>query len=629
MYFLTLNFRPMIKFFTRCFALLLLVTAGATYSFAQGVFFTETFNGGFPANWTSVVRLGNNQPSSAWTYTTDGAQGPFATADLASTTASNGWMIFDSDLNCNEGVGQDAWLISPAINASDKSRVFLSFETYYRRFLCRANVRVGTNLNNLDSWATIDVFPGIANNAFGGGDASVNPTIKTFNISQWAAGQSTVYFAFQFLSTSAVSSSALIGCAYNWQVDDVTLTDQDLSVQHDMRVNPFFARAPNAVTPSSQREPFGFIADVQNLGAQTAQSSTLAVSIRNADNNVIFTSSVNYGSIGPDSTAENVFFPNEFTPPATPGELYTGSYALTLNSATDENPANNTRTFQFAVSDTTFSKELGAGLGGFSATNNNSYSWGNIYFVPNGNGLAANSVSFAIGNATALAGRNITTLLYKWNGDTNGDDQVNPAEYGGAPLAFNSYEVAGTEQGLITIPVDLDGSQIPLENNAHYMIAIQYATEDNVTMSTLATNQLDYTGMWFYSDSLGRARYASAFDPGNDGTYGLLFTIVPVVRLNIGPITSTKEPALVAGSVSVFPNPANEEVKVAFNLESPSAEVELSIMDASGKVVRTERYQNLYRDQLTINTAQLPAGAYNVRIRTTQGVTVQRIVVQH
>ncbi|HRF37685.1 MAG TPA: T9SS type A sorting domain-containing protein, partial [Saprospiraceae bacterium] len=102
-----------------------------------------------------------------------------------------------------------------------------------------------------------------------------------------------------------------------------------------------------------------------------------------------------------------------------------------------------------------------------------------------------------------------------------------------------------------------------------------------------------------------------------------------VIRLNIGPLTSVQEPALAAGAVSVFPNPANEEVKVAFKLDAPSAEVEVSIMDLSGKVLRTERHQNLFRDQLTINTAQLPAGAYNVRIRTEQGVAVQRVVVQH
>lgn len=621
----------MIKSFTRLFSLSMLVLASVAQVNGQGVFFSETF-ASFPATWTSVVRVGNNQPSSAWFHTTEGPTGPFATADLNATTANNGWMIFDSDLNCNIGVGQDAWLISPAIDASDKAVVFLRFQTYYRRFLDVANVRVGTNLNDLDNWATIDVFPGLTNNQFGGGDATVNPTIKEFNISQWAAGQAQVYFAFQFLSTSAVSSSADIGCAYSWQVDDVELTSQDLTIVNDMRVNTFFARAINTITPASQLEPMGFLADIENIGAGDQTGATLTATIENADEEVIFTSTINYGAIAADSVAENVFFPTQFTPPGTPGEAYTGKYTLTLNGTTDERPDNNVREFDFIVSDTTFAKELGSNLGGFSATSTSSYSWGNIYYVPNGDGYVASTVSFALGNAEALAGRSVTTLLYKWNGDLNDDGQVNPAEYGSAPISFNSYTIEGTETGanaLITIPIDIDGNQIALEDNSYYLLAIQYTTEDNVTMSTLATNQIDYTGMWFYTDSLGSPRYGSAFDPGNTGTYGFVFTVSPLIRLNIGALVSTEELPLPAGAVAVFPNPANEQIVLDLNFEQSTPLVDITVMDITGKTVITERRQNIQQEQLALNSARLPAGTYNVRIRTNQGVTVKRIVVQH
>ncbi len=622
----------MMKFFTRCFAFVCFVAFGASQSFGQDVFFSEDFDGAFPADWTSVVRLGNGQPSEAWFHTTVGATGPFSqtTPALQSTTADNGWMIFDSDLNCNEGVGQDAWLISPAIDASDKEIVFIRFQTFYRRFLDRGNLRVGTDLNNLDSWATIDVFPGLANNAYGGGDATVNPTLKFFNISEWAAGESAFYFAFQFLSTTAVSTSNLIGCAYSWQVDDVELTDQDLTIQNDMRVNSnFFAIAPNAVTPASQVEPFGFIADIQNVGGATQESSTLTLAIENADEEVIFTSTLNYGSIAPDSLAENVFFPDEFTPPAVPDEIYFGTYTLAIDGADDEVPDNNFREFSFVVSDSVFSKELGQGLGGRRASGNLSYSWGNIYYVPNGEGLAANSISFALANADRLPGRSLVTYLYKWNGDTNGDDQINPAEYGQAPVAFNSYEVQGDENGLITVPVDIDGNQIALEDGAHYIAVIQFATEVNDTMFLLSTDRFNYSAMAFYSDSLDRPRYGSAIDSGNSGTYDYVFTVVPVVRLNIGPLVSVQEQPLPAGAVSVFPNPADEQFVLSLNLDSPSSKVEISIMDISGKVLSLGRYQNLYREQLTIPTAKLPSGTYTVKVRTDKGVTTKRLVVQH
>ncbi len=575
--------------------------------------------------------LGNNQPSSAWIHTTVGPTGAFATAPLASTTASNGWMVFDSDLNCNIGVGQDAWLISPAVNTTGRETVFLSFQTFYRNFYDVANVRVGTNLNNLSSWATFPVFPGVGPNAFGGGSANVNPQIINLDLTSAAAGQAAVYFAFQFRSTTNEGPANLIGCAYAWQIDDVALLAGDPRAPNDMRVNDFFAFAPNAATPASQLEPFGFIADIQNVGSATQSASTLTVRIENSNEVEIFSTSINYGSIASDSTAENVFFPVQFTPPAVP-DIYLGSYTLTLASGPDANPANNVKEFEFAVTDTTFSKELYATRTVAPAADDN-YAYGNVYFMPNGNNFRASSVSFRMGNASQVAGRSLTTLLYKWNGDINGDLRANPAEYGSAPIAFNSYTIVGDEAfNTVNIPIDLDNNIIPLENNAYYIIVVQYTTEDDQAFFLLANDDYDYQATYFYSDSLGAPRYAGALDVGNTNTYSLLgfgFDIVPVVRLHIQPITSTQEELLAASSVSVFPNPANEQFTLSLNLDAPSSQVEISVMDVSGKVLSVQRYQNLYREKLTIPTAQLPSGTYNIRVRTDKGIVVKRMVVQH
>lgn len=625
----------MIKFFTRCFALVLLLAMGASHSYGQTPFYSENFANGIPAGWTNVDATSLAAQAVIFQHSTDpaavavAALGYTPSSTFGSATAANGYIWANSDRGLASAPAEDhtTRLTTTAINCSGQNIVYLRLQSLIGVFDYDAstNVKIRVSNNNGTSWTDFVPFPCLVTGAAAPPCTrwSANPEIVGINISSVAANRPAVLIQFEWIG----------GWDYFWAIDDIELLNQDLSIQNDMQVNTFFARAPNAITPASQLEPFGFVADVKNNGRLTAASSTLTVSIKNAGNTEIFSSSVNYGSIAPDSTAENVFFTNEFTPPNAPGELYTGSYTIALNGATDEVASNDSRTFQFAVSDTVFSKEFNTGLvglryGGAGGTTR-SYSWGNIYYVPNGDGMAANSVSFRLANASQLAGRTISTFLYRWQGDLNGDDQINLAEYGGAPLSFNSYEITGAETGIVTIPVDLDGNQIPLEDGYHYFIAVQYATEDEQFMFMAATQQLDYTGMWFYTDSLNRPRYAAAADVGNTGTYFLTFNAVPVIRLNIGPLTSVQEPALAAGAVSVFPNPANEEVKVAFKLDAPSAEVEVSIMDLSGKVLRTERHQNLFRDQLTINTAQLPAGAYNVRIRTEQGVAVQRVVVQH
>lgn len=44
----------MIKFFTRCFALVLLLAMGASHSYGQTPFYSEDFANGIPAGWTNV-----------------------------------------------------------------------------------------------------------------------------------------------------------------------------------------------------------------------------------------------------------------------------------------------------------------------------------------------------------------------------------------------------------------------------------------------------------------------------------------------------------------------------------------------------------------------------------------------
>ncbi len=629
----TKKLEPMIQSITRCFsALALLVACSVGYVWGQTPFFTETFGGpDFPAGWTSVVQQGNNQPTSAWFRTTTGPAGDFPISPLASTTAANGWMIFDSDLNCNIGVGQNAWLISPPLNTTGRTQIFLKFQTFYRNFYDVCNVRVGTNLNDLNNWATFPVFPNVAPNAYGGGSANVNPQNININISSAAADQAQVYFAFQFRSTPGDGPGNLIGCAYAWQVDDVELLEGDPRAPNDMRVNTFFAFAPNAATPVSQRESFGFIADIQNVGSQAQPGSTLSVIIENSDEEEIYRDSIRYGSIAVDSVAENVFFPNEYTPLDIAG-VYFGRYELTLDSGPDANPENNFQEFIFAITDSTFSKELYATRSVAPAADE-SYTYGNVFYVPNGDNFAASSISFRVANASQLTGRSVTLLLYKWNGDVNDNFRVDPAEYENVPIAFNSYIFTGDEQfNIITVPVNEDNSVASLESDKYYIAAVQYATDDDQAFFLLANDDFDYAATVFYTDSLDKPRYASALDVGNSGSFSLIgfgYDIVPVVRLNIRSLTNTQEPTLDPAAVAVYPNPADHHATLALNLEAPSAEVEIIIMDVAGKVLSVQRHQNLQREQLNLSTAHLPSGAYNVRVRTDKGVAVKRLLVQH
>lgn len=615
------------------FATLCLVMASLGSSWAQGVFYSEDFGGSFPTDWTRTEVVGNGQPSANWIYTTTGAAGPFATADIASTTAANGWMIFDSDLNCNDPEGQDAWLISPPINTLGKEDVWLKFQTFFRSFNDRPQVRVGSDMGNLESWATIEVFPGISVNEFGGsvdGNPSLNPQIIQLNLSEWAANQSAVRFAFQFLSSADTQNGGnLTGCGYNWQIDDVELTDIDPRPANDMRVNGFFAVAPNAATPANQLEPFGFIADIANIGSQTQNNVKLVMSITNSGGTEVFRDSLIYGSVASDSTAENVFFEELFLPGTTP-DVYTATYSLSLNGVTDTDPSNNLQSFDFLVTDTLFAKELGATTS-VAPASDNSFSYGNVFFVPNA-GQSARHITFGVANPEDLGGRSVTTFLYKWDGTTPNGRDVEAGSYEIA--AVNSYFFTGNEgTDLITIPVDIDGNDIPLDANSYYIAMVQYSADDDVNCFLLGADNYDYSAMNFISDSLDAPRYGAILDVSNTGTLDLLgfgLDLVPVVRLSTtGGTVATIEPQLPDNAVRVFPNPVKDVATLEFNLENNAENVNVKVVDMASRTLQNYSYEHLRNERVQLNVKDLANGTYFVRVRTDFGVRTLKLSVQH
>lgn len=80
--------------------------------------------------------------------------------------------------------------------------------------------------------------------------------------------------------------------------------------------------------------------------------------------------------------------------------------------------------------------------------------------------------------------------------------------------------------------------------------------------------------------------------------------------------------------VKVFPNPATEEVKLAFNTEKVYSNSEIQIVDLSGRIVYTEKVET--KDGLiAINISTIPSGVYVCNL-VGDGVIIARdkIIVQ-
>ena len=74
-------------------------------------------------------------------------------------------------------------------------------------------------------------------------------------------------------------------------------------------------------------------------------------------------------------------------------------------------------------------------------------------------------------------------------------------------------------------------------------------------------------------------------------------------------------------SVSIYPNPATDQITVSSEEEI----TELEILDQVGKAVF---YQNSGKNSLTLNTSAYPSGIYFLRVRSANGMSTKKLIIQ-
>jgi hypothetical protein len=81
-----------------------------------------------------------------------------------------------------------------------------------------------------------------------------------------------------------------------------------------------------------------------------------------------------------------------------------------------------------------------------------------------------------------------------------------------------------------------------------------------------------------------------------------------VQTIQVGTTSTTEQDAL-AYRFNVFPNPAQDEVNVSFNLDQ-SRLVRVSVVNSIGQVLRSQNLGQRQSGQERITLNQLPAGIY-------------------
>ncbi len=570
-----------------------------------------------------------------WAPTGEANDGAFSGgAFINSQTPCNGAAAFDSDFwdnggdDSNLGGGpcialQVGELISPTIDvsASTAPGISLVFTQCLRQF--QSTYWVGWSTDDGVTWDSV-----LINDQYPVNSSNINEIVRIPLVG--AAGTSTLRVKFRLEANY-----------YYWIIDDVRIVEQE---GYNLKVNEnFYAIAPNYQFPAGQTDPIPFLADISNIGSLDQDNVVLTASVKDPDQNEIFSATLDYGTVAANSIVENVPFDDMFMP--TGSEVigdYTGTYSISSDSA-DFDESDNTISYSFGITENVFSKETGA-LGGvwpgsdaWDPGEPHSWAYGNVFYVKentdaSGNPMVLASGSFSLSNADELAGRTINLSLYTWV-DDDGDGNAQPSERTRVALGF--YIIEGTEalEDEIVVPMLSFPDQEPyvFEPNTYYILMVEYLTEDEQDFFVGANDEMDYGAMGFVTDMLGMPRFAGMIGADQDlsnETYSSFFSgFIPSVNMYVDFVTGTDELPL-GNEMGLSPNPAREYVNLSFDLEKAYEEAEVQIFDLNGRLVLRRQLNTVQNGELQLSLQGLEAGSYTLKLVTEDGALSRKLIVQ-
>ena len=557
-----------------------------------------------PANWA----VSNTAGGFDWVIGTNPASGSFPLAEIVSTTAANGYAMFDSDLNCiDPGALGDQTAMLTTANAITKAAgvgVVVQFEQNYNQWQGQCFVEVSADGI---TWVSQEV------NA---GGATANPEVTRVSFADAAISAATsVYLQFKYLGA----------CDYAWYVDDVQMEEQpalDLKfneAHHTYSIDNDYTESSTDLTqiPYSHAPSMHFWGTSTNMGSQDRNNCTMNVDVTTPSGNatVVGTMTVDIPAGGVDS----VVWAGD-APPNDAGNYHPtekGTYTFTMYNTSDETEAitgNDTIIKTVMLSDSTYAKDDG----NMNSTSNR-LMWyqrsGTVYEMAADGNLS--SVSVGIQTRTESVGNILQMEL--WIYDVN--DEANPDTYGWVkvvPSPFaNSGEVvitAGDLGKLLTFPMETPRA---VTKGERFMVAINQPTlRYDLTAGAYAD------GVWCIAS--GETDYSSRvmhfIQWNGDGTAdqadGALYRNdypAPMIRMNFGSIVGVKES--IAHKMELgqnVPNPFNNSTRINYVINDHLSSVQLEVVDVMGKRVAlvNEGSRNAGKYSIELNSGNLANGVY-------------------
>ena len=604
-------------------------------------FWYEDFSGGIPSTWTNgSTTIPAPAISAPWVYrgpgtnpgVNTGSQGAYAGTQgpIASPTAANGFVIFDSDYYDNGGTagnfgagpypcndilggnptGHVGTLTTDSIDCSAYSDVSIVFNSFYREYTGIAKIAFSID-GGITFTDTMEVHPGVEVN-----EQTVNDYRVMVRMPSNIAGNPNV--KIQFIYDGTVLYSTYNGY-YFWQIDDIELIETpphlltigdetfggwwvgyastgDLGI--DYTFNPMNQATSN---------PYRFEAVVSNDGASDQTNTAMKINIDDNSGSSVF-----YGSSNPmtlyTNSNDTLVGSTSFSP------TMMGYHQISYWVTSDSFPSSDTIGRGTIVTDTVYGVDFdwdtdgaNAGNGYYLGRSCGGQVLGNAFDIYDDD--EATSISFHV-NDQSVAGAQVLVELYEI------DPMVTPY----SPIyleASDDYTLTANDIGSwVTVKLS---SPVNLYAGTTYIAAVKgYANP--IDTSLISSTDNDNT-LSFIQDN--------GCDIGSGG-FGYWYSAskAMMIRLNLGyEVVSSINEDLSELSFNVIPNPNNGVFNIELN-NLTADEYVISIANILGQEVYTKTRNLASNFSDLVDLSHLEKGVYIIELKNSNKSINKRIIIE-
>jgi len=539
-----------------------------------------------------------------WAFDTDGPNGQYSDTSqiIESTTAGNGFMIYDADVNQSPTPGGGffnhvGWLETPVIDFTGYTNLTLIFQHTYRS-CCAQGFEPKIEVSD-DGFATSEVYgagiPGV------GANDTPPTTITKVDLSDFisnATNLANVQIRFLFDGSAGTTH-------YWWQLDDIAIIE---SFNNDLILDDYFLasgalKIPYHQVPPEQLVDVEFSALIGNIGVDPQTNAVLDV-VADDGTNQDNVSSAGV-TINPDAV-DSVAATTNWLPSGTPGTVY--DLTLTaLQAESEQEPSDNEETDVFTITDSVYSVDNGTISGfisNFQGNTNQAFKIGNNMEIMDDTYIT--SMSVYVRDLADAETQEIYGEIQKFDGT----DYIFEG-------STDFYALQSSDLGTLvtlTFPTPI---QVNAGDDILLLAGHNGSLDANIDDVSFGMAQTIPQG--FVAGAASDGELAVLTDPS-----------AVVIRANLNPNVSVNE--LKANEAVIgqsFPNPFTNTTSIEYNLKN-AGEVSYSVVDVAGKELMSKNEGTVAAGghKITVDGSDLSTGVYYLNLNVAGKKVTRKLMVK-